>query len=502
MGGIERRRLLQATGLTLGGLVMPWSWGQQQQTGSTALKIPPLLAGDRREGEQRYSLRIQTGQSRFLSGLDTPTLGINGDYLGPTLRLRDGDDAVIDVDNGLSEPTTLHWHGLHVPAHADGGPHQVVQPGGSWQARFRVQQQAGTYWYHSHQIHRTGEQVYRGLAGLIVVDDDASERLALPSDYGVDDIPLIVQDRRFNEDGSFRYVSSHRDIMAGLMGDTILVNGTLDPYFEPTTEKVRFRLHNAANARTFTFAFSDGRDFQQLSCDGGFLAQPLPRTEMELAPGERCEIVVDFSDRSPVSLLSLPMAANSPNQSRGMMRRMLAANEERFHVLAIRPQSNLGRSEPLPPILTEVGSFESAGIDRLRRFELGMVMGMGRMMGRRGGGQSTAGNFFINGNAMAMDRIDERVPVGSTEIWEIHNDTMMMHPFHIHHGQFQVYRRNGQPPTPHERAYKDTVKVGPGETVQVLMEFQHFADPELPYMYHCHILEHEDDGMMGQFVVE
>jgi len=112
------------------------------------------------------------------------------------------------------------------------------------------------------------------------------------------------------------------------------------------------------------------------------------------------------------------------------------------------------------------------------------------------------GNFSINGAAMDMEVINERIPLGSTEIWEIHNTTAMMHPFHVHHGQFQVRARNGRQPDTHERAYKDTVKVGPGEKVRIVMEFEHFADPNLPYMYHCHILEHEDGGMMGQFVVE
>jgi blue copper oxidase len=368
-------------------------------------------------------------------------------------------------------------------------------------------QKAGTFWYHSHLVSRTGEQVNKGLAGMIIVDDDEGQNLTVPSEYGVDDIPLVIQDRRFNEDGSFQYVSAHRDIMTGFFGDTLLVNGTVSPYFVPTTEKVRFRLLNGSNARTYNLVFSDGRVFQQLSCDGGYLESPIDMDTLEIAPGERCDIVVDFSDRRPVEMISLPWSEDSPNIPQGMMRNMYQMNSSSFNILAIRPQSNLARSESLPSQLTTMARLDEDGIDRVREFTLGMAMGMGMMQRGRGGGGGGRGmmmggnEFSINGNAMDMNVINERVPIGSKEIWEITNDTQMMHPFHVHHGQFQVKDRNGRPTRPHEQAFKDTVKVGPGEKVRIIMEFDHFADPEIPYMYHCHILEHEDNGMMGQFVV-
>ena len=512
---INRRRFLHTSALGVYGALYTLSGFAQQSRPRNALKIPPLLEGVRRDGRLHYALQVQNGQSRFLPGLSTPTLGINGDYLGPTLRLRDGDDVSLDVSNGLSEITTMHWHGLHVPAIADGGPHQVIEPGASWSANFRVTQKAGPYWYHAHPKDYTGEQVYRGLAGMILVEDEESRGLELPGDYGVDDIPIVIQDRQFNSDGSFRYVTSPMDTMFGIHGDTILVNGTVNPHFVPTTRKVRFRLLNGSNARVYTLAFSDGRQFQQLGCDGGFLGQPLPMTELTLAPAERCEIVVDFSDGAPVNLISKPLPANSPYRMQGMMGRMHGQlSDQSFHILAIEPQSNLASSSELPPILTTVPDYESAGIDRVRRFELEMAMGMGMGGGRGPGGGGPGGGggrgmmmgggqqFSINGRAMDMNVINERIPVGSTEIWEIHNNSMMMHPFHIHHGQFQVKERNGRPPHAHERAFKDTVKVAPGETVRVVMEFLNFADSENAYMYHCHILEHEDGGMMGQFVVE
>lgn len=502
---VQRRRFLQATALGAYGILNPFTGIAQQVLAGNELKIPELLEGELRDGRLHYGIHTQSGQSRFLPGLSTPTIGFNGNYLGPTLRLRDGDDVSIHVDNRLNESTTVHWHGLHVPAHADGGPHQVIEAGTNWTAEFQVRQKAGPFWYHAHRMSLTGEQVYRGLAGMILVEDDESQQLDLPSEYGVDDIPLVIQDRSFNNDGSFRYVTSPQDIMFGMHGDTILVNGTLNPYFLPRTGKVRFRLLNGSNARTYTLAFSDGRQFQQLGCDGGFLGQPLPMTELTLAPAERCEIVVDFSDGAPVNLISKPLPANSPYRMQGMMGRMHGAlSDQSFLILAIEPQSTLARSSDLPTVLTAVPDYENAGIDRVRQFELQMMMGMG-MMGRgRGGGGRGGGSeqFSINGASMDMNVINERVALGSTEIWEIHNNTMMMHPFHIHHGQFQVKERNGRPTHAHERAFKDTVKVAPGETVRVVMEFAHHSHPELPYMYHCHILEHEDNGMMGQFIVD
>lgn len=503
----RRRDLLKLTaGLTVSPILLaPWNvLGQSLPT--QPLAIPPLLTGEARAGVTHYTLQAQRGTRQFLPGLTTPTLGINGDYLGPTLRLRRGDNVSLQVGNRIGEPTTLHWHGLHVPVDADGGPHQVIADGATWEPTFSVMQPGGTFWYHSHQLGQTGAQVYRGLAGMIIIEDEESRQDGLPSTYGVDDIPLVIQDRAFNTDGSFRYVGMHRDVMTGLFGDTILINGTLSPEFSPSTTKVRFRLLNASNARTYTLAFSDRRAFELIASDGGLLEAPVALTTLELAPAERAEIVVDFSGRQPVDLVSQPMAADSPSQTTGMMRNMHPMNNEAFHLLSLRPQTSLQQSPVLPAHLTELERLQPVDAVTERRLVLSMAMGMG--MGRGAGGGSPGrgmmgggASFFINGEAMDMNVINQRVVTGTTEIWELMNDSMMMHPFHIHHGQFQVLSRNGQPPAPHESGNKDTVKVGPGETVRFIMRFEHFSDAVQPYMYHCHILEHEDNGMMGQFIV-
>jgi len=478
----------------------------QAQTGNgdfNLLKIPPLLTGEQRSGLRHFDLTARAGQTEFFSGIDTPTMGINGTYLGPTLRLRNGDEVALNVLNRLSGPTTLHWHGLHVPAVADGGPHQVVRSGQDWRAQFTVQQPAGTFWYHSHLNGSTGEQVYRGLAGMILLEDETTANSGLPNEYGVDDIPLIVQDRRFNRDGSLSYVRNHMDVMMGVTGDTVLVNGTYNPLFTPRTTKVRFRLLNAANARTFSFAFDDSRVFDLISVDGGRLEQPEPLQQIVLAPSERADIVVDFSNGSRSNLISQPLPADSPWLPRGMMRNMFSMNNQSMQILAIEPQSALQNSAALPAMLGTVPHVDAGSADRTRQFTLTMMMGMGMGRGGGRGGQGMAGgNFFINNTRMDMDVINHRIPVGSTEVWRITNDSMMMHPFHVHHNQFSIISRNNRPAPLWERALKDTVKIAPGETVEIAMRFENFADPENPYMYHCHILEHEDNGMMGQFVVE
>ncbi|MEQ8954266.1 MAG: multicopper oxidase domain-containing protein, partial [Gammaproteobacteria bacterium] len=313
---MQRRQFLHNSAVTASSLLLPSAVLGQTRAGNE-LKIPPQLTGETANNRALYRLTVGRGSSQFLPGVTTPTLGINGDYLGPTIRLRRGDDVSMAVLNEIGEDTTLHWHGLHVPASADGGPHQVITPGNTWHANFTVDQDAGTFWYHSHLAGETGRQVYLGLSGMLIIDDEPSTALELPTEYGVDDIPLVVQDRAFNADGSFAYGGAMMDTMLGAFGDTVLVNGTVNPYFAPATRKVRFRLLNASNARTYNFAFSDNRVMQQIACDGGLLSNPLEMRRLELAPGERCEVIADFSDGQPVDLVSLPMAADSPFMPRG-----------------------------------------------------------------------------------------------------------------------------------------------------------------------------------------
>ena len=488
-------------------------------TARSKLLIPPLYSGERDSGERVFDLNLRHGVSHFFDGLETPTIGINQSYLGPTLEMHAGDTVRMNVTSDLSETATVHWHGFHLPARADGGPHQPIEPGGSWTARFDVRQRAAMFWYHSHAHRRSGPQVYQGLAGMIYVRDSASEALDLPNDYGIDDIPLVVQDRAFARDGSLVYSTRMHNIMMGMMGDTMLVNGVVEPVFEAKSDRLRLRLVNGSNARFYRFGFDDGRSFHQIGTDGGLLAAPLPTDNVVLAPGERAQVIVDVSDGRPVSLLADGLEImGMGNMGRGMrgsgsmgdsdrptdnwmmgererrdgMMGGMMDERRRFTVLDIRPAASRRRAIAMPRQLATLPQIDPGDAVRTRRFVLDMGMGM-RMM--RGGG------FTINGKSMDMQRIDETVRVDTTEIWQVENASMMAHPFHIHDVQFRILDRNGRAPDATEQGLKDTVVVYPGEAVRLLLRFEDYTDPDLPYMYHCHILEHEDAGMMGQFTV-
>ncbi|MAC30714.1 MAG: oxidase [Erythrobacteraceae bacterium] len=463
--------------------------------GANPLAIPELNQGIVEQGERVFRLSISAGQKEFVPGVVSPTIGINAPYLGPTLEMRRGERVRLHVDNGLDDGATVHWHGFELPAAADGGPHQLIRPGARWSPSFEVRQRASLYWYHSHLHRGTGPQVYAGLAAPIYVRDDEEDALDLPSEYGVDDIPLIVQDRVLDNSGKLLYPQNMHAQMMGVRGDRLYVNGTQNAVFDARTGQLRLRILNGSNARFYDFSLSGGQTMELIASDGGLLDRPHAVRSLRLAPGERAQILVDLSEGRPLSLL-----ATSPDNSMGMMgngggmmgggmmgrRRDDARTDEPFRILDIRPSGSSPRRN-LPPQLAALPALDPSLAVRTRRF----VLDMGMM----GGGMS------INGASMDMNVINERVPVGQWEIWEIANASMMAHPFHIHNVQFRVIDRDGHAPPPLETGFKDTVIVNPREQVRVLLRFEEHSDPDTPYMYHCHILEHEDAGMMGQFVV-
>ena len=501
--GLNRRALLRRAGAAATGLVaLPLSACEARNSlfsadgaGANPLAIPKLDQGIVEQGERVFRLSISAGQKEFAPGVASPTIGVNAPYLGPTLEMRRGERVRLHVDNGLDEGATVHWHGFELPAAADGGPHQLIRPGARWSPSFEVRQRASLYWYHSHLHRGTGPQVYAGLAAPIYVRDDEEDALDLPSEYGIDDIPLIVQDRVLDNSGKLLYPQNMHAQMMGVRGDRLYVNGTQNAVFDARTGQLRLRILNGSNARFYDFSLSGGQTMELIASDGGLLDRPHAVRSLRLAPGERAQILVDLSEGRPLSLL-----ATSPDNSMGMMgngggmmgggmmgrRRDDARTDEPFRILDIRPSGSSPRRN-LPPQLAALPALDPSLAVRTRRF----VLDMGMM----GGGMS------INGASMDMNVINERVPVGEWEIWEIANASMMAHPFHIHNAQFRVIDRNGRTPPPLETGYKDTVIVDPREQVRLLLRFEEHTDPDLPYMYHCHILEHEDAGMMGQFVV-
>jgi len=337
-----------------------------------------------------------------------------------------------------------------------------------------------TFWYHPHLEGKTAKHVYHGLAGLLIVKDPLSD-LDLPDQYGIDDIPVIVQDKVIAADGSFNYPGTR----FGVKGDQSLVNGAIAPVFNAPAQIVRLRLLNGSNARIYNFGFSDDRRFHQIGTDGGLLEGPAPLTRLTLSPGERAEILVDFGgeENSQVRLMSYSSELDNLNPFWNSN----SLDGSDFDIMTI--DVGAATANPvtvLPASLTSIGRLPEDQAVRTRPFELEMGF---------------SGPMKINGQSMDLDRIDETIEVNDTEIWEIINKSEMPHPFHVHDIQFLILTRDGSPPPDNEAGWKDTVLVMPGKTVRIIARFSDFVDPVNPYMFHCHILEHEDAGMMGQFVV-
>jgi len=469
----SRRAFLQASAVAPAALL---AGATSAQDAPPRLASPPLL-GARASGGV-LALAVQRGQTEFWPGVASPTFGYNGAYLGPTLRLHSGDDVRMEITNRLAEETTVHWHGLLVPSAVDGGPHNAIAPAARWRPLLPVRQAATTAWYHAHPHMRTAAQVYAGLAGLLLVTDPQEQALGLPSRYGVDDLPLVLQDKAFDRERRLVAPRNHMVAMHGLHGNVLLVNGAPQPVAKVPAGLVRLRLLNAGNARLLDIAFEDGRSFHWIATEGGLLRAPVALRRLSLAAGQRAEVLVDFADGAPA-----PMVSVLPGQ-RGSL-----------PVMRFEPE---GRAAPaaLPARLAQWEGRSPAQAARRRRLVLnsgGMGMGMGGMAGLQA-------LHAIDGKPFAMDRIDQRVRLGDLEVWEVTADGMVMpHPFHIHGVHFEVLRRGGQSPVEEDQGRRDTVIVD--ETVELLVHFTQPASAAAPFMYHCHILEHEDMGMMGQFTV-
>lgn len=453
---------------------------------NNVFKFPSLDFGKRNGRDVYFNLNIQQGFSDIIANKKTKTWGINQDFLGVTLQANKGDRVHIKVTNRLHETTTLHWHGMKLPASADGGPHQPIEPNQTWLSEFDIIQPAATTWYHSHQLHKTGDQVYRGLAGLFIINDEVSNALQLPSEYGVDDFPVIIQDRDFNHDGSFSYISSMRDKMMGKFGNVVLVNGVIKPVLKTKKPLIRLRILNGSNARTYHLSFDDNRHFYIIGSDGGLLEKIVKSNAITLSPSERMEILVDVTDGTSPTLRH--KSANDSMSGMGMMSRMMGGVED-FNIFQINASAIDKIKFKLPEKLVSHQQINKE-ITQKRYFDLQMKMGPMMMFGNA---------FSINGKAMNINRIDEVVKAGSTEVWVVKNSSMMAHPFHIHNVQFKIISKPNI--KPYERGFKDTVLIQPNSIVELLIEFPLYKDSKNPYMYHCHILEHEDQGMMGQFVV-
>ncbi|MAI69627.1 MAG: hypothetical protein CMM01_01755, partial [Rhodopirellula sp.] len=347
---------------------------EEMDNSENRLAIPELYEGSVVDGRRQFRLVVDEATKQFFEeGRATTTAGINGPYLGPTLRMKRGENVDLIVENRLSETTTMHWHGMHVPANMDGTPHQEIEPDESWTASFPIDQQAATLWYHPHPHENTGPQVYSGLAGQLWIDDEASGSLDLPNTYGVDDIPVIIQDRNFTRSNQFR-----RPVGIGL-GQVILINGTRKPFLPVERKQVRFRLLNGSNGRSYYIGFSDQRQFLQIGTDGGLLEKPFATNRVILAPGERAEIVADFSDGTKVMLKSFPEAGVI--QTAQMFFGGQGIGD--FNLIQIRPSNSEAEKKPsidTSAVLAHIERYKEEDATVTRQIQLG---------GRRRGPQNT-----------------------------------------------------------------------------------------------------------------
>ncbi len=433
-------------------------------TPAQQLRIPALLKPDKETAtDTYYTVIAQSGETQLLPGQKTKTWGYNQDLLGKTLVFKRGKHIHINLVNHLPEVTTFHWHGLNVPGPiTDGGCHAPVYPGEQTQIEFDCDQPAATLWLHAHPCPETAEQVWKGLATTVIVKDNVESQFPFPRNYGVDDIPVILQDRRFH-DNQFDYVADYDP--DGVQGPTPMINGTINPYFDVTTQRLRLRFLDGANRREWRLHFSNDLQFTQVASDGGILPAPVDLTHLMLTCAERVEIIVDFGQYHPGDEVIL--------------------YSDDVPLIHFRIHQFAKATVTLPDHLADIPDPAVTPNSPVHQV---VLSGMDEMVA-------------LNGKKFDMQRIDDRQRLGTVEYWDVSNTNDkvggMIHPYHMHATQFRIVSRNGHAPYPNELGLKDTVAVNPGETVRLKVWFENLG----VYMYHCHILEHEDGGMMGQFEV-
>ncbi|MGH6760283.1 MAG: multicopper oxidase CueO [Phyllobacterium sp.] len=515
----------------------------------TPLPIPPLLEPD---AAGKVRLHLLKGEHSFQAGKKAVSAGVNGSYLGPFIRLQSGQTVTLEVENTLGEDTTMHWHGLFVPSRLDGGPHNIIRDGETWSPEVKVDQPASFNWFHPHLHGETARQTHLGLAGLMAVTDGRDKERGLPVDYGVDDLPIVMQDRRVIE-GDNAYAPDIQDLIHGFIGNIIIVNGAVDPVASVPKGMVRLRLLNGANARNFHLRFEDGRPLNVVASDGGFIAQPVAVERLTIAPGERYEVLVDFADgkpvelrtfsddkgendelrvlgfvpddKLPVSVTAVPQTLDDPgaaDTSLSVRRRSFVFDERTEANQALLAgtvaPANSGHSghEMSPMKSMDHGGGNMGGMDHSMHGgghgggqgaaveEAMPAMDHSSHSGRSAAEVGVAVTATTSGVLMAiadepfdMKRIDVEAKLGSYEIWELESREMA-HPFHIHGASFRILTKNGELPAAHEMGWKDVMLVD--GKAELLIRFDREADRDHPFMFHCHVLEHEDVGMMAQFI--
>ncbi len=467
------------------GLIACSAVGQTVARPFQKLHIPEAISGT------TFNLDLHPASKVFWKGSKgTPTIGYNNEkFWGPTLFLKKGQTVTLNMKNGLKEPTTTHWHGLHIPAIMDGGPHQIVDAGTTWSPTFEVKNNAGTYWYHPHAHETTQNQLTSGAGGLIIIQDETESKLNLPRTYGVDDIPLTLTSRRFTLDDQFTFNGDNDKY-----GDYQLVNGVMDPETTLPAQWVRLRILNAEVERGYELGFSDNRTYYLIATDGGLVDQPVALKRLQLHVGERVEILVNLGGDSVGENLDL-MAYNAghpfgfPGGEPGTSPPNGGyLNNIDYRILRINVgKKTAGAITDIPKTLTRNVFPSVSDVSKERSIRI------------------TADNpgepFGFDEKLFKMDRIDQIIKLDSTEKWTVTNNRIFGHSFHIHDVQFKIVSRSNGPVQEYEKGWKDSMYVPRGESVTFVTKFDDFASDQHPFMYHCHMSNHEDGGLMGQFLV-
>jgi bilirubin oxidase len=447
------------------------------------LWIPDTLSGT------EFNLTIKDTIKQIRTGNQTITGGINGNFWGPTLFINKGETVHMNVLNKLNDSTTIHWHGMHLPAVMDGGPHQVIPPGTLWQPFWEVKNQAGTYWYHPHLHEMTTEHLTKGIGGFMIVRDADEAALALPRTYGIDDIPLMVTSRRYDANNQFVFTNV-------AYGDYLLTNGTSNAQISLPKQYVRLRILNAETERGYDLGFSDNRTFYIIGNDGGLLGAPVAVTRVKLMVGERVEILVNLGNDAINSTLYLK--AYNSGQAFGFPGGEPATsgnfgsllNNIDFPILRINvAATNSSPITTLPSTLVNNTYWTAADATVTKAIAVT-------------GGQGPT-PFSFDNTSFNLSTINKTVNLNDIEKWTITNNNIFGHTFHIHDVEFKIVARNGVSTAvgSHESGWKDVLYLPRGENATFVAKFDDYADPIHPFMYHCHFTNHEDAGMMGQFVV-
>ncbi len=503
---LNRREFLRCASLSAMALVTG-SWLSGRATSS----LPDLEIALRATASEVSILpgqptRVWTYQGEVLRGNPTSLQALPGSYLGPIIRARQGQRVRIRFTNNLPEKTVIHWHGLYTPERMDGHPRDVIGPGQSYVYEFPVINRAGTYWFHPHPHGRTGPQVYSGLAGLFLVSDDEETQAGLPS--GEYDLPLIIQDRTFDTSNQLVYSTGGMGMMDGFLGERILVNGHPNFTLSVATRAYRLRLLNGSNSRIYKLAWSDGTPLIVIGTDGGLLETPVPRSYVMLAPGERIELWADFSQRpvgTEIVLQSLAFSGAEVGMGGMMGGGQPLPNGAPFPVLKVRVERQEPEALTLPTKLSAMTRYrptDAVNYSNPRTFAVSLSM-MGMMQVQ----------WLLNERPFQMEEVapNEKVKLNTLEMWEFVNETTpmaMAHPIHIHGPLFQIIERQVRPDQIAswetvragyvDEGWRDTVLLMPGERVKVLLKFENYTGL---YVYHCHNLEHEDAGMMRNYLV-